>query len=208
MLGVDGETLERWRINSQRESAVERRQRILAHDIQSNTVSVQDDNGRDTSNLLAQLGKPMNAWEVMRKLKKCNARLHFEYSKSDPRKIGIYVRQTERNDAGTEIETARHICGMEAGIMPEFSVLHKKRKQVANPDIFAPFTDNPKDPRNRIDRDAVKWKEIDTFADETRGWRTVLVRLLHQRLITEADVTKHFGWTPSKDSRKWHDGIR
>lgn len=208
MLGVDGLTQERWRQAERKESAIERRQRILAQDLQSNSLSVEDDAGRDVSNLLAQMGRPLTSWDVMRRLKKCNARFHFEYSKSDPTKIGVYLRDKEKTDAGGEVEVLRHICGMEAGIMPEFSVIHKRKKRVANQDIFGKFTDAPNDPRNRVDRDAVKWKEISTFADETRGWRTVLVRLLHARLITEGDVHKQFGWQPSKDSKKWYEKTR
>lgn len=198
MLGVDGLTQERWRLNSQQESAIERRQRLLAQDIESNSLSVEDDAGRDVSNLIAQMGRPLASWDVMRRLKKCNARFHFEYSKSDPTKIGVYLRTKDKTDAGAEVEVLKHLCGMEAGIMPEFSVLHKRKHKVPDQDIFG---------KEKPTRE-VQWKTIDTFADETRGWRTVLVRLLHARLVTEVDIHKHFGWQPSQDSKKWFESTR
>lgn len=196
MLALDTQAQERWRRTEKRESFQERRQRDLVHNLKSNTITVEPDSGRDVSDLLAQMGKPMTSQQVIDKLKLCNPRLVFKRSISFPeRYYDIRLSYKERNAAGTLVDKEKQICGMEAGIMPEFSVLHKKKIQVPNPDFFT----------NRTPHREIKWMEIDTFADETRGWRTVLVRLLHERLITEAQVARHFGWTPTRESRKWHE---
>lgn len=191
---LDTPTQERWRTNSVSEKGREVRQNALEREIWTNSISVDTDGGYDTSNLLAQMGRPLSSAEVRRRLHLCCPNLIFERALRYPELTGIYIMRDERNPAGGWSKKKIHICGMPTdGVMPEFSVLHKTKKKVANPDILG----------QKIDRDAVKWKEVETFADETRGWRTVLIRLLHQKIITRHEVDKHFGWNPSRDSEKW-----
>lgn len=191
---LDTPTQERWRTSNVRESGQEVRQKALEREIWSNTISVGADGERDTSNLLAQMGRPLHCAEVRRRLSLCCPNLIFERAIKHSELTGIYIMRDERNAAGGWDKRKVHICGMPSeGVMPEFSVLHKTKKRVANPDIMG----------QQVGRDAVKWKEVETFADETRGWRTVLIRLLHQKIITRAEVDKHFGWQPSIDSEKW-----
>lgn len=191
MLGVDEQAQKRWRAESRKESQRETLRRNLEHDIETNTISVQADNGHDVSNALEQMGRPMTRQQFIDKLILCNRRLVFEEARADPTKWGVYV-QTDGP------EGKLFICGMEAGIMPEMSILHKTVIKKPNPDLIG--NTNPT-------RD-IDWIDIETFAGETRGWRTVLARLLHARLITESDVTKHFGWTPHRPSEKWYNATR
>lgn len=186
MLGIDEAVQERWRKEGFREESISSRQRVLAENLEKAALSVADDGVYDVSVAAAQLGRPMTSETVQSKLKQCNSHLHFERSISHPELTGIYLRQ-----GGKTV----HICGMESGIMPEFSVLHKKKIKVPNQDLFGSTN-----PTREID-----WNKTDTFASETRGWRTVLIRLLHAGLITRGDVERHFGWTPSRDSQKWAD---
>ena len=193
MLALDTQAQERWRQQEKRDSFQERRQRDLIHNLQSNTVTVEPDGGRDVSDLLAQMGRPLTSQQVIDKLKLCNSRLVFRRSTAFPdRYYDIRIATKEASPTGGLVDKETQVCGMEAGIMPEFSVMHKKKIKVANPEFF------------KSRKAEVPWLEVDTFADETRGWRTVLVRLLHNHLITEADVQKHFGWAPSRESLKWH----
>lgn len=198
MLLLDSPVQGRWRDEGKRERSRELRQRSLDQEIKSNTLSVSDDAGRDTSCLLAQMGRPLASTEVQRRLHLCNPALIFERSIRYPELTGVYIDKTERNPAGGWTKRKVHLFGMESGIMPEFSVLHQTTKLVPNPEVIAGGG-------KEIARDAVKWKEIPTFSAETRGWRTVLVRLLHLELITRGDVEKYFGWNPSKESQKWQD---
>ena len=199
MLIRDSVSQERWAAGESSEQKLARAQRLLAEEIESNTVTVRDDAGFDTSNILAQMGRPMTCQEVIDKLKKCSNRLYFERSKSDPTKWGVYVLDPKGsvhvNDRG-EVLCLIHVCGMEAGIMPEFSIIHKTVKRVPDPDAIGANTGRE-----------LKWKEIETFADETRGWRTVLLRLLRSGIVNQLDIETHFGWVPSRDSQKWHDAI-
>lgn len=193
MLGVDELTQIRWRQQEQKQAQQECRQRSLKQEIDSHSASVALDAGRDTSNLLAQMGNPLSSQEVERRLKLCNPRLIFERSIRYPNLIGIYINLQERTPTGAWGTVKKHICGMEAGMMPEFSVLHKKTEKVANPELIG----NTKPTRE------VDWKTVETFADETRGWRTVLARLLKARLINQGDIDKHFP-LPSRSSEKWY----
>lgn len=200
-LVLDSDDQRRWQQEDARESAVERRQRLLAQELENHAVTVAPDDGHDVSNLMAQIGRPLSCHEVIDKLKKCNSRLYFERSKADPTKMGVYLHDPTGvvyvNPQG-ETVVIKHLFGMESGVMPEFSVRHTTKTRVANQELFG-----KKEPVAEIE-----WKVVDTFLSETRGWRSVLVRLLHAGLITRHDVETHFGWSPSRDSKNWHDQTR
>lgn len=198
MLVLDTETQQDWRKAAKVETDAATRQADLAKEILSNTITVEDDAGRDVSNLLAQMGRPMAASEVQRRLGVIAPALFFERSIQYPEQTGIYIDKDVRTAAGGWEKKKTFLCGMESGVMPEFSIKHKTRKQVANPELFGKAT-----PTREID-----WLNVDTFSAETRGWRTVLVRLMHLGAITRGDVEKHFGWSPSVDSKKWYDQTR
>lgn len=199
MLTIDSSGQERWRQKDTQESIQERRLRDLAHDLESNSISVCDDDGRDTSSLLAQMGRPMTSAQIIDKLKLCNPRLQFVLAKAY-NLYGIYLLK-QGVAANTEWNLDRdctHICGMEAGISPEFTVLHKTKIKKPNKELFG----------NKPNKEATEWVTVDTYVDQTRGWRTILVRLLHAGLITRHDVETHFGWIPSQNSRKWSEQTR
>ena len=195
MLTLDGEGRERWWQEERKESLTERREREMAEELQRHEVTVEQDGSRDRSELLAQLGTPMTCQQVMAKLRLCNPRLHFERSLAFPHLMGVYLLAPEMTPAGTTVLQKKHLFGMEAGIMPEFTVIHKIKIPVANRELFG---------RKEATRD-VPWKMVETYRDQTRGWRTVLLRLLHAKLITRGDVERHFGWAPSHDSRRWYE---
>ena len=202
MLTKDTELQDRWRQESANEAALERRQRMLAEELRNHEVTVESDAGFDITDLQAQMGKPMTCGEVMAKLSLCNSHLYFERAKVDSTKMGVYLEFPLDSPQGILyvnpqgiLMRVQHLFGMEAGIMPEFTVIHKAKATVANQELFG---------RKEATRE-VAWKKVDTYRDQTRGWRTVLIRLLHAELITRGDVEKHFGWAPSRDSKRWHD---
>jgi hypothetical protein len=201
MLGLDGAAQLRWQREERKQQLFERSQRQLAQELQNHAVTVAPDDGHDVSDLLAQIGRPLSCQQVIERLRKCNPRLYFEHAKSDPTKVGVYLIEPTGQVYVTprgEVLNLTHIFGMEAGMMPEFSVIHKTKTKVANQELFG---------LKEATRD-VAWKQVETFASETRGWRTVLIRLLHAGLISRNDVEKHFGWTPSRNSQRWHEQTR
>lgn len=198
MLVLDSEGRIAWTKKEASQKGASVRATDLAREITTNTDSVAPDAGRDTSNILAQMGRPLASEEVQRRLRLCNPRLVFERSIRYPELTGIYVMTWERNASGGWDYNKKHFCGMESGIMPEFTVLHRTEKPVANPELFG--TEKPVD--------AVDWLKVPTYAGETRGWRTVLIRLLKANLVSRGQVETHFGWLPSKDSSKWHEHVK
>jgi len=196
MLVLDSPAQERWAATGAQERARVSRQAALAQEILSNSITVEDDAGRDTTSLLAQMGRPLASSEVQRRLHLCNPSLIFIRAPLHPELTGIYIERDEKLATGGMAKRRIHICGMESGIMPEFSVRHCTMKRVPNPEVVAGGG-------KEVPRDAVKWMEVPTFYAETRGWRTVLLRLLHAKLITMFHVEHYFGWTPSRDSENW-----
>lgn len=193
------------------ESFREQRLRSLAQELESNSVSVASDDGHDVSNLLAQMGAPMTSEEVQKRLKKCNSRLHFIRSPQFPELTGVYLilDEVEHDGSGGFRKKLKHLFGMESGVMPEFTVKHKIKKKVPNKDLFGRGGTFERGGKfvlhDKPERDKIDWVEVDTYAGETRGWRTLLVRLLHMRLITRHDVETYFSWNPSRDSELWYN---
>jgi hypothetical protein len=96
---------------------------------------------------------------------------------------------------------------MESGVMPEFTVKHVTRKKLPNKEIFGRgghFERGGKFVTDDTPTRDIDWVEVETYAGETRGWRTVLVRLLHMGLINRLQVEENFGWAPSRPSEKWY----
>lgn len=144
------------------------------------------DGAVDTTNAEQQLGRPLTCKEITKRLKRCNQNFVFERSKADGTKMGIYIVET-RPDAVTGFVSTqrRFVCGMEFGISPEFSIRHYEDEKIPDPEVEG------------------HWRIIKHFKKETRGWRTVLMRLMKERLITEAQVNQHFETAAGRDSRNW-----
>lgn len=159
-----------------RRNQEQNRLNLLAELEREQTCAAPVDGETDTTNLKAQLGRPLESKEVERRLGKCNSRLLFERSISDDSKVGVYV---------VEGDAKRFVCGMEFGYMPEFSVRHIEKQRIPDPTIEG------------------HWREVPKFTRETRGWRTVLARLLRERLITESQVESQFEISAGRSSYHW-----
>ena len=134
--------------------------------------TVRPDGAMDVTQPDQRLGRPLHVDEMRRRLLKMNSNLRFEVSLRDPSKVGIYMLSQLRNPETKGFDRI-FVCGMENGIMPEFSIIHPA--EVTMP--------HPTDPGFHVVR------EMDV---ETRGWRTVLAALLKCRLITAPGIEKYF----------------
>jgi hypothetical protein len=134
------------------------------------------DGETDTSVLEAQIGRPLTSLQLEQRLKKCNSSLYFERAIADPTKTGIYqIREGQKF----------FLLGMEAGYMPEFSVRHVETEKV---------------PDTEIDGATVERRK---FVSETRGWRTVLARLLRNGLVTVGQIEQYFQVSSGRSSQTW-----
>ncbi len=141
--------------------------------------------GMDITNTEARMGRPMSAWSFQQKLSRIGA-FYFEHAKNDHSKMGIYIPISNVNDPSLYYKgNLMFVCGMESGVMPEFSIMEAEVKLI--PDATAIGGHRPQT----------------TMAKEVRGWRTVLAMLLKKRIITAHDVEKHFQISLGRDSSRW-----
>lgn len=143
------------------------------------------DGGVDVTKLEAQVGRPMHANQIKKILKGINPRFHFEESFKDHTKVGIYIIDNRKNPLTGKEGYKRFICGMESGFMPEFTVEHVGYENRPSPD----------DPAVSV--------RVPIHKDETRGWRKVIAKLLHERLLTQQQAEKHFKISQGRSSEKW-----
>ena len=148
----------------------------LRDQIAKDSLTTAPDGDRPVTSLASQLGRPMTSQQVIEKLKKLNSSLHFEVSIADSTKVGIYRLSPEGK---------KFICGMERGFMPEFSVRHGEDIEIPDPDLRG---------------GSVKARRI---TRETRGWRTVLARLVRAGLVRLSDVERCFAF--GRDSKNWKE---
>jgi hypothetical protein len=201
MLVLDTGRQENWQKAAKAETLAAARQKALDEEIKSNITSVRIDDEQDCTSLVERMGTPLPTAEVERRLKLCNANLIFERSLTDEKYIGLCFERDERTPAGGWAKRKVHLFTFAStDIMPEKEVAHVAMKKVPNPDFIA-ATDGRK-----VDRDTVRWIEVPTLVDLTRGWRTVVLRLLKAELITLGDVEKHFPRSPN--SKNWQEQTR
>ncbi len=141
--------------------------------------------GMDLTSSGARMGRPMAAWSFKEKLSKIG-HFYFEVSKADPTKIGIYVAIHGVNDPKVYHRgNLMFCCGMESGVMPEFSIIEAEVSMVPDPEAPGGRRAQP------------------TMAKEVRGWRTVLAMLLKKHIITAYHIEKHFQIAMGRDSQRW-----
>ncbi len=141
--------------------------------------------GMDITNTGARMGRPMSAWTFQQRLSRIGA-FYFEHAKNDSTKMGIYVPISNVNDPSIYYRgNLMFVCGLESGIMPEFSIMEAEVKLVPDPTYVGGH------------------RPQTTMAKEIRGWRTVLAMLLKKRIITAHDVEKHFQISLGRDSSRW-----
>lgn len=168
----------------------------------------------------AQVGIPMPSWQLEARLRKCNPDLAFIQHPTDPTKTQIHVM---RNGELTSL------FPMDRGpAIPEFSIWEARRIKTIDPDFFIggrclERADMPKSERIPWTFDAggnvtgggeVVFDENVPLPGEifilaphhevVRGWRTVVARLVLERVIRPALAIKEFGCA---DSPGWQKAV-
>lgn len=174
-------------------------------DEESHMVFVENDL-IDPCNETKQFGNPMTSTEMETRLKKClPLNITFIDNPFNPTKKAI-VRVKNL----IETET---ICAYERGIQPEHSVMMLVTKEVPDADVINRRKSISRKDLGRFEFDSKRgyvfdetetrpgFKKIKQIGRELkRGWRTVLLRLLGENLITLADVEKYFN---SDNTAEW-----
>jgi hypothetical protein len=111
-----------------------------------------------------------------------NYHLIFEQSKNHPNIGAVYVADPTANldDPDERCRGRRHIVGMEwTGISPEFTTRKVERDIWGNPQMKG----------------------------QIRGWRTVLSRLIHEKLIGVSEAERVFSISRGRASQRWYEEI-
>jgi hypothetical protein len=182
MLSIDGKKQKQHATRASQDAQREKHDTI-AQDIDDKRLqAIAPDGDRPTTDMQAQMGHLMRGEEVRKKLRKLNANFHFEVSKADPTRVGIYLRDGVSNMDTSSHKGLKFLMGMEKDVCPEFSVRFTREETYWDAEE---------------DREAKR----ETFAGEMRGWRTVISRLLRRGLFMHADMLREF---PDTDrSRNW-----
>jgi hypothetical protein len=158
--------------------------------------------GVDYSNIMQQMGQPMSASEVERRLQRINANLRFETNWRDATKKACYYLQGD---------TKEFICAYENGTMPEHSIMRVVEEEIPDPDFFLgrtpierdklPAHEKVEDPDSPLGfsyefdptskRQGFKY-QLKGFGEDRRGWRTLLLRLIVRKLITVEQAERMF----------------
>jgi hypothetical protein len=135
-----------------------------------------------TTDASAQLGRPLARKVLIERLSRMNPNLVFEQSKNFPSIGAVYVLDptANLNDPDERCRGRRHIVGMEwTGLSPEFTI-----RKIGNDECG-------------------KLKMI----GQVRGWRTILSRLIHERMIGVAEAERVFSIAKGRESQRWYEEI-
>lgn len=146
------------------------------------------DAGMDMTNPEARWGRRMHVSDVVAMLKTMNPKLVFEVSQHLSTLMGIYIPEWELDPATLGWSyNKRYIMCMENGVMPEFTIVYADQIELPNDDGTT--------------------KRIKQYTAMKRGWRAVLVTLLWEKLITEAQIAQYFrvGRGEGQESRIWQE---
>lgn len=133
-----------------------------------------------TADAEAQLGRPMMRQQIISRLTSINHNLIFRQSTSVPRLGGVYIRDGISNMDNPEYRGIRFVTPMEwTDISPEFTPMKHVEDRWGQ-----------KQPK------IAKW-----------GWRTILKRLIKERLITASDAERVFLTNRGRESQRWAEEI-
>ena len=138
--------------------------------------------GFDPRNTMHQLGKAMSSTDLTAKLRGINSTFVFVDS-PDQSAINVMVISKQKNLTGGEDKKLRQVSSYKKGWMPEYSILH--------PVYETAYTET---------RDEVQTLKT---VRETRGWRTVVVALLKEKLITGRQIIDTF--YPQYNRFSWNE---
>lgn len=185
----------------------EEKENWAKHQLQ-HCIFIENEN-EDPSNIQQQLGIMMTSTELEKKLLKFNPNLKFEFNPKNPLMKAIYHIRGEEKE---------YICSYHADIMPEHSIIKIKKEIVWDEDYKQPLKRSELPKHKWVQGKGYVfegippgWKEVSVpWGELKRGWRTVLIKLLKEGLITLPQA-ESFGNPSSKfGQRAWayHTGKR
>lgn len=177
----------------------EEEKRLWALEQEKNCIYLENEN-EDPSNIQQQLGKFMLTPEFEKELLKILPSLKFEFHPTNPLMKALYHISGEEK---------KYICAYHADLLPEHSIVKVKKEIVWDPDHTQPLkrSDLPKHQWVQgkgyvFEGIPPGWKEITIpWGELKRGWRTVLLKLVKEGLMTVTQA-ETFGTPTSKFGQK------
>jgi hypothetical protein len=194
--------LDKWRKEVERQ----KQQNIAwAKEQEADCIFVEDEY-ISPANAEKQLGKVLNTIDFENKLKLLCSKLTFRFNPFNPQMKALYIQK---------LGEPEYLCAYHAGFMPEHSIVKTKTEMVWDPE-------QTKKPLKRSDLPKHEfvpgkgivfepgaprpgWKKIKKPAGELkRGWRTVLIKLVLEGILTPNQVERTFGEpTSAFGKRAW-----
>ena len=147
------------------------------------------DGATDVTDPLAQKGRALSRHQIMERLTRINPALCYETSLRYPAQGGIYVVENRLDPVTGRIGCKRFICGIPNGTVNEFSLRLTLPSVIPDPDI------------------ALHWQAIQRVDQQTPGWRSILLRLMREGLITPSQTEQEFQITQGRSSQKWQQAV-
>lgn len=153
----------------------------LQEEIDREKSLLKPDGSVDVSNSQAQAGRKLSRSELVRKIRKLNPSLFYEQSVRYPAQGGLYIHDP--------INGKRFLVGFPHDTVGEFDVRLTKPKVIPDPTV------------------AMHWQKIEAVDGRIPGWRTVLLRLLHEGLLSPSGIDREFQITRGRSSQKWQEAV-
>lgn len=171
------------RLGDRIEATRARTQEQLKEEIRRESELLSPDGTADVTNPEAQLGRAMHRSELVRRLKKLNPNLWYEQSLNYPTHGGMYISDSQAPYG------KRMVCSFPHDRVSEFDVRQTVPKVIPDPTV------------------ALHWQTIKAVDGRIPGWRTVLLRLILDNLITPSGAENEFHITRGRSSQKWQTAI-
>lgn len=153
----------------------------------------------------AQLGRVLSTVEFENKLRQLCPNLAFQHNPFNPQMKALYRLKNG---------VPQYLCAYHAGFLPEHSIVRTKTEMVWDPTQTQQPLKRSDLPKHEITSKGVVWdeskprpgwKKIKKPAGELkRGWRTVLIKLVLEGLISPHQVEMTFGEPSSQfGKRAW-----
>lgn len=180
-----------------------------AKENEAHNIYLEDEN-ISPANAASQLGRPLSSHQLENILTKLNPNLIFEYNWWNPGMKAMYIPEKGEK----KYLLSYHV------FMPEHSVMKQKEETVIDYEQLKTPLKRSDLPKHEwvpgkgyvFDGLAPGWKKVTRpWGEQTRGWRTVLLKLIILKIITVSQVEKYFANPSSKfGQRAWayHTGAQ
>ncbi len=157
-------------------------ERLLA-EVRRNETLLIPDGGADVTNPEVQKGRVLTRGQLVHRIRKLNPNLWYEQSRRFPKQGGLYIEDPETP------YRKRMVAAFSHDRVNEFS------RPLTVPDVIPAPGWVP------------VWQKVKRIDNKEPGWRTVLLNLIKEGLISTSGAEKEFQISQGRSSQKWQQAI-